>query len=71
MMFWGVLGSFERVQFMAELWMIGNEAERSFARRLSTESFSLVFGDDYLQLPSLCYRDDLVRGFIPNSDCQR
>jgi len=69
-MFWEVLG-FERVQFVVELWIIGNEAERSFVRRLSTESFSLVFGDDCLQLPSLYYRDNLVHGFVPNSDCQR
>ena len=51
--------------------MIGNKAERSFARRLSTELFFLVFGGDCLQLPSLCYRDDLVRSFVPNNDCQR
>jgi len=69
-MFWEVLG-FERVQFVVELWIIGNEVEQSFVRRLSTESFSLVFGDDCLQLPSLYYRDNLVHGFVPNSDCQR
>jgi len=70
-MFWGVLGNFERAQFAVELWMIGNEAEWSFARRLSTESFFLVLSDDCLQLSSLCYRDDLVRGFVPNNDCQK
>jgi len=69
MMFWGVLGNFERAQFVVELWMIGNEAEQSFARRLSTESFFLVFGDDCLQLFSLCYGDDLVHGFAPNNNC--
>jgi len=47
-MFWGVLGSFERLWFVVELYMIGNEAEQSFARRLSTELFSFVFGDDCL-----------------------
>ena len=51
--------------------MIGNEAEQSFARRLSTESFFLVFGDDCLQLPSLCYGDDLVCSFAPNNDCRK
>ena len=49
--------------------MIRNEVEWSFVRRLSTESFSLVFSDDCLQLPSLCYGDDLVRSFVPNSNC--
>ena len=51
--------------------MIGNEIKRSFARRLSTESFSLVFGDDCLQLPSLCYGDDLICSFVPNNNCRR
>ena len=68
-MFWGILGNFERAQFVVELWMIRNEVEWSFARKLSTESFFLVFNDDCLQLPSLCYEDDLVRGFAPNNNC--
>jgi len=68
-MFWGVLGNFERARFVAKLWVFGNEAERSLARRLSTESFFLVFGDDYLQLSFPCYEDNLVCGFVPNNDC--
>ena len=68
-MFWGVLGNFERAWFVVELWIIGNETEQSFMRRLSTKSFFLVFSDDYLQLPSLCYGDDLVHGFAPNNNC--
>jgi len=68
-MFWGVLGNFERARFVAKLWVFGNEAEWSLARRLSTESFFLVFGDDYLQLPFPCYEDNLVCGFVPNNDC--
>ena len=70
-MFWGVLGNFKRMQFVVELWMIRNKIKRSFARRLSTESFSLVFGDDCLQLPSLYYGDDLICSFVPNNDCRR
>ena len=69
--FWGVLGNFERAQFMAELWVFGNEAEQSLARRPSTESSFLVFSDDCLQLPFLCYRDNLIRGFVPNNNCQK
>jgi len=68
-MFWGVFGSSERARFVAELWVFGNEAEQSLARRPSTESSSLIFGDDCLQLPFLCYGADLVRGFVPNNDC--
>ena len=71
MMFWGVLGNFKRAQFVAELWESGNKAEWSLVRRLSTESSFLVFGDNCLQLSFLCYRDDLIRGFVPNNDCQK
>ena len=70
-MFWRVLGNFERAQFVAELWVFGNKAERSLARRLSTESSFLIFGDDCLQLPFPYYGDDLVRGFVPNNDCRK
>ena len=51
--------------------MIGDKIEWSFVRRQSTESFFLVFGDDYLQLPFPCYEDNLVCGFVPNNDCQK
>ena len=70
-MFWGVLGNFERAQFVAELWVFGNKVERSLARRPSTESSFLVFGDDCLQLPFPCYGDNLVCSFISNNDCQK
>jgi len=67
----GVLGNFERAQFVAELWVFGNEAEQSLARRPSTESSFLVFGDDYLQLLFPCYGNNLVHGFVPNNDCRK
>ena len=69
MMLWGVLGSSERVQSVAEQWMIRGEAERSFVRRQRTEPFSLVSGYGCLLRPFLYSGDDLVRGFVPNSDC--
>ena len=71
MMLWGVLGSSEKVRSVAELWMIGGEIERSFVRRQRTEPFFLVFGYGCLLHPSLYSRDDLVRDFAPNSDCQK
>jgi len=49
--------------------MIGDETERNFARRQSTEPFSPVFGSSCLLPPSLCFGDDLTHGFIPSSDC--
>jgi len=70
-MFWGVLGNFERAQFVAELWVFGNEAEQSLARRLSTKLSFLVFGDECLQLPFPCYEDDLIYSFVPNNDCRK
>ena len=56
---------------MVELWVFGNEVELSLARRPSTESSFLVFGNDCLQPPFLCYGDNLIRGFIPNNDCRK
>jgi len=57
------------VQSVAELWMIEDETEQSLARRQSTEPFSLVFGDDCLLPLSPYCRNDLVRDFVPSSDC--
>jgi len=71
MMIWGVSGNYERTQSVADLWMIGDKSEQSFVRRQSTEPFYSVFGGSYLLLSSLCSRDDLVRNFVPSSDCQR
>ena len=71
MMFWRVLGSSERVRSVAERWMIGGKAERSFVRRQRTESFSLVSGYGCLLRPFPYSGDDLVRGFVPSSDCRR
>jgi len=69
MMLWGVLGSSEKVQFVAELSMIGDKTEQSFARRQSTEPFSLVFGGGCLLPSSPCFGDDLIHNFVPSSDC--
>jgi len=68
-MFWGFLGSSERVQSVAELWIIADKMEQSLVRRQSTELFSLVFGYGCLLRSSLCSRDNLVCNFVPNSDC--
>jgi len=70
-MFWGVLGSSKRVQSVAELWMIRDETKWSLVRRQSTEPFSLVFSYSCLLHPFPCSGDDLIRDFIPNSDCWR
>jgi len=51
--------------------MIGDEKAWSFARRQSTEPFYPVFGGDCLLLPSPCFRDDLVCGFVPSNDCRK
>jgi len=58
-------------RFVAELWMTGDEMEQSFARRRSTESFYPVFGGDYLLPPSSYCESDLIRDFVPSSDCRR
>ena len=54
---------------MADLWLTRDKMEQSFARRQSTEPFSLVFGGGCLLPPSPYCRNNLVRGFIPSSDC--
>ena len=51
--------------------MTGNEMEQSFLKRWSTEPFYPVFGGDCLLPPSLYCRNDLVRDFVPSSDCRR
>ena len=51
--------------------MTGDKTEQSFVRRRSTEPFYSVFGGNYLLPPSLYYRNDLVRDFVPSSNCQR
>jgi len=51
--------------------MTEDETGRSFARRWSTESFYPVFGGDYLLPPSLYCGSDLIRDFVPSSDCRR
>ena len=56
-------------RFVAESWMTRDETERSLARRQSTESFYPVFGGDCLLPPSPYCGNDLVRDFVPNSDC--
>ena len=71
MMLLGVLGSSEKVQSVAELWMIGGEMEQSFVRRQRTELFFLVFGYGCLLCPFLYSGDDLVRDFVPNSNCRK
>ena len=55
--------------FVAELWMTRAETGWSFARRQSTESFYPVFGGDCLLPPSPYYGNNLVRDFIPSSNC--
>jgi len=67
-MIWEVSGNFERAQFVADLWMIGDKTEQSFVRRQSTKPLSLVFGGGCLLLPSPCSKDDLAHDFIPSSD---
>jgi len=57
-------------QFVAELWMTGNETERSFVRRRRTEPFYPVFGGDYLLPPPYC-KNGLVCNFVPSSNCRR
>ena len=59
------------MQSVAEWWMIGGEMEWSFVRRQRTEPFSLVFGYGCLLHPSPYSGDDLVRDFVPNSDCRK
>ena len=49
--------------------MTGDKMEQSFARRRSTEPFYSVFGGDCLQPPSLYCENNLVRDFVPSSDC--
>jgi len=51
--------------------MIGDEMERSFVRRQRSRSFSLVFSYGYLLRPFPYSGNDLVRSFVPNSDCRR
>ena len=65
----GVLGNSEKAQSMADLWMIRDETEQSFVRRQSTEPFYPVFSGDCLLPPSLYCKSDLIRNFIPSSDC--
>jgi len=43
---------------------------QSFVRMQRTGSFSLVFGYGCLLRPFLYSRNNLVRGFVPNSDCR-
>ena len=71
MVIWRVLGNSGIVQFVAELWMTGDETEQSFARRQSTELFYSAFSGDCLLPPSPYCGNDLVRDFVPSSDCQR
>jgi len=56
---------------VVELWIIGGEMEQSFVRRQRTEPFFLVFGYGCLLRPSPYSRDNLVRDFVPNSNCQK
>ena len=70
-MIWGILGNSKRVRSVADVWMTRDETEWSFVRRRSTESFYPVFGGDYLLPPSPYCGSDLVRDFVPSSDCQR
>jgi len=70
-MIWEVSGNFKRAWFVADLWMIKDELEQSSVRRQSTEPFYPVFNDGCLWLPSLYFRDDLVYGFVPSSNCQK
>ena len=49
--------------------MTGDETEWSFARKQSTEPFYPVFGGDCLLPSSLYCKSDLIRNFIPSSDC--
>ena len=51
--------------------MTGNETERSFARRRSTELFYPVFSGNCLQPPSPYCGNDFVRDFVSSSDCRR
>ena len=69
MVIWRVFGNSEMARFAAELWMTGDETEWSFVGRQRTEPFSLVSGYGCLLRPFLYSGDDLVRGFVPNSDC--
>jgi len=71
MMLWGVLGSSEKMRSVVELWMIRDEMGRSFVRRQRTELFFLVFGYGCLLRPSPYSGGDLVRDFVPSSDCQK
>ena len=71
MVIWRVLGNSRIVQFVAELWITGDEMERSFARRRSTEPFYPVFSSDCLLPSSLYCRNDLICDFVPSSDCRR
>ena len=58
-------------QFVAELWMTGDETERSFVKRQRTEPFYPVFSGDCLLPPSLYCGNGLVRDFVPSSNCRR
>jgi len=71
MVVWRVLGNSGIAQFIAELWMTGDETEWSFARRQSTEPFYPVFSGNCLLSSSPYCRNDLVCNFIPSSDCRR
>ena len=51
--------------------MTGDKMEQSFVRRQRTELFYPVFGGDCLLPPSSYCRNDLVRDFVPSSDCRR
>jgi len=50
--------------------MIEDEMGRSFVRRQRSGLFSLVFGYSCLLRPFPYSGNDLVRGFVPNSDCR-
>ena len=69
MVVWRVFGNSKMARFVAESWMTRDETEQSFARRQSTKSFYPVFGGDCLLPPSPYYGNDLVRDFVPSSDC--